>query len=84
MAEYGLVCARLREEGLDLVAELIEKLQAERDALKVERDALSAYFKQVYSQPDCNDCAKKDCGYKPRIGENVRINCPLWSGTAEG
>ena len=28
---------------------------------------------------DCNDCGKKSrCEYEPRMGEYVRINCPLW------
>ena len=28
---------------------------------------------------NCNTCGiKKKCGYCPRLGENVRYNCPLW------
>ena len=40
MAEYGLFCAKLRREGFAVVADLIEKLQAERDAAEQERDKL--------------------------------------------
>lgn len=33
---------------------------------------------EVSRLPDCNDCAKqRECEYCPRIGEQVRINCPL-------
>ena len=32
----------------------------------------------------CNDCAiRRECGYCPRLGENVRYNCPLWKGKNE-
>ncbi len=27
---------------------------------------------------DCNDCGRLDCGYKPQLGADTRINCPLW------
>lgn len=26
----------------------------------------------------CNDCKNMDCEYRPRAGESVRWNCPLW------
>ncbi len=26
----------------------------------------------------CNDCKDKDCEYRPKLGESVRWNCPLW------
>ena len=34
----------------------------------------------VSKMHDCNDCKDADCPYKPRWGENVRFNCPLWKG----
>ena len=37
---------------------------------------------QILSLPDCNDCQRQGCEYKPRVGENVRNNCPLWKGSA--
>ena len=40
MAEYGLICAKLRSEGCGIIADVIENLQAERDALEQERDKL--------------------------------------------
>lgn len=30
------------------------------------------------SQNSCNDCGKVNCEYAPKIGQPVRINCPLW------
>lgn len=36
------------------------------------------YYDRVSSYDDCNNCKRKECEYKPRLGEMVRINCPLW------
>ena len=36
------------------------------------------YAIEVQSYHDCNDCGCKSCKYKPKPGELVRINCPLW------
>ena len=36
------------------------------------------YTNKVTSFHDCNDCGKKDCKYRPKLGEMTRINCPLW------
>lgn len=33
--------------------------------------------KQVARMPNCNDCVKADCEYKPPWGMPVRYNCPL-------
>lgn len=36
-------------------------------------------FEKLVSLPDCNECgALKNCIYKPRVGDPVRNNCPLW------
>ena len=26
----------------------------------------------------CNDCGEIDCHHKPKCGDQVRWNCPLW------
>lgn len=57
-----------------------EKLRAELDRVKVERDAYQAYFKDLSSKPDCNTCEKRNCDYRPKLGATVRANCPLYSG----
>ena len=57
-----------------------EKLRAELERVKVERDAYQVYFKALSSKPDCNTCEKRNCDYRPRLGATVRVNCPLYSG----
>lgn len=57
-----------------------EKLRAELERVKVERDAYQAYFKDLSSKPDCNTCEKRNCEYRPKPGATVRANCPLYSG----
>lgn len=57
-----------------------EKLRAELEQVKAERDAYQVYFKDLSSKPDCNTCEKRNCDYRPKIGATVRVNCPLYSG----
>lgn len=57
-----------------------EKLRAELERVKVERDAYQVYFKDLSSKPDCNTCEKRNCNYRPKLGATVRVNCPLYSG----
>ena len=57
-----------------------DKLRAELEQVKVERDAYQAYFKDLSSKPDCNTCEKRNCNYRPKLGATVRVNCPLYSG----
>ena len=61
-------------------AEALEQLQAELERVRVERDAYKVYFMDVSSKPDCNTCEKRGCEYRPRVGDTVRANCPLYSG----
>ena len=61
-------------------ADAIEQLQAELRQVRVERDAYKIYFIAVSSKPDCNTCEKRGCEYRPRVGDTVRANCPLYSG----
>lgn len=61
-------------------ADALEQLQAELERVRVERDAYKVYFMDVSSKPDCNTCEKRGCEYKPRVGDTVRANCPLYSG----
>lgn len=44
--------------------------------------AISAidYTQRVGLLPNCNTCKKIECEYRPGIGEQVRINCPLYEG----
>lgn len=39
------------------------------------------YIDRKAQQHDCNDCEKgikRTCEHLPGIGEDTRINCPLW------
>lgn len=93
--DYDKLIERLRKEAYgsdieDLLLEAAtalstlraenEKLRAELERVKVERDAYQAYFKDLSSKPDCNTCEKRNCEYRPKPGAIVRVNCPLYSG----
>lgn len=45
-------------------------------------DAIDAinYVRQISKLHDCNDCKDRDCKYRPKLGEAVRINCFAWKG----
>ena len=47
-------------------------------------DCLMAY-RLVQKSGSCNDCAllNNQCRYAPRIGEQVRYNCPFYSREEE-
>ena len=53
-------------------------------ALLIKAADCIRYAERISALHDCNDCGKvKTCEYLPRIGENTRINCPLWMGANE-
>lgn len=36
-------------------------------------------YESLLDLPNCNNCGiLKTCKYMPKLGEYVRINCPLW------
>lgn len=37
----------------------------------------------VSTHDNCNNCADKGCQYRPKPGQSVRWNCPLWKGAKE-
>jgi chromosome segregation ATPase len=61
-----------------------EKLRAELEQVKHQRDSYRLYHDDLASKPNCNTCADKDCKYRPIPGDTVRANCPLWRGPEEG
>ena len=75
---YGFKQEECRE-----AAEALTTLQAELEKVKAERDAYKIYFDDLSSKPDCNTCDDRDCRYRPRVGDTVRVNCPLWRGKKE-
>lgn len=32
----------------------------------------------ISTYDNCNNCGDKNCQYRPKLGEHVRWNCPLW------
>lgn len=62
----------------------IQKLRAELEQVKHQRDSYRLYHDDLASKPNCNTCADKDCKYRPIPGDTVRANCPLWRGQKEG
>lgn len=47
-----------------------------------EKCAYKQEFEKLMALPSCNDCrerARNGCQCAPRVGEFVRINCPMWS-----
>lgn len=57
------------------------------DEYKITIKALENEYKRrikaLITKGCCNDCGKKDCEYRPKWGEVVRFNCPLWEKKAE-
>ena len=75
---------RLTDENAFLRKAYREKAELMRLASAAQEIAANAaegpykdYYDRVASLPDCNDCGRGACEYKPRWGEQVRINCPL-------
>ena len=40
-------------------------------------------YGEILKLNNCNTCRNKNCPYRPRWGERVRINCPLYIGGEE-
>lgn len=36
------------------------------------------YAHQIQSLNNCNTCTKKECKYRPKLGQLARINCFDW------
>ena len=41
-------------------------------------DCLIAY-RNITKLNNCNECARRDCTYRPKLGEMVRFNCPAFT-----
>lgn len=60
------------------------KVSNELEQVKAERETYKMFFDDVTGKPDCNDCGRFECEYKPKVGETTRFNCPLWRGMQGG
>lgn len=38
------------------------------------------YVEFMKGQHNCNDCGRKECEHRPKIGDPVRVNCFMWEG----
>jgi len=36
----------------------------------------------ILKHPNCIDCQRQGCEYRPSQGQDLRFNCPLWKGSA--
>lgn len=51
-----------------------------REAIKVLNNVIVHLedYEKILKLNDCNTCRNKNCLYRPKWGERVRINCPLY------
>lgn len=76
------------EQEIDYYRERIKELLAELETARAcDICAQKRGFEYWMNKPNCNDCAHSahsSCGFCPKPGEDVRINCPLWKPKKEG
>lgn len=41
-------------------------------------DSLMALRNIYQMAKDCNDCGNEDCPNKPKPGQQITFNCPIW------
>ena len=51
-----------------------------REAVKTLQDVITYLeeYDAILKLNNCNSCRNKNCPYRPKWGERVRINCPLY------
>ena len=67
-------------EHLKLATADMDHLRDELEQAKAEITGYKIYYEEMTSKEDCNTCNKLACIYRPRLGDTVRVNCPLWRG----
>lgn len=81
LMEQAAAALEDKQDALDFAISLNLKYVKELEQVKRERDAYEFCGKDLLSRGNCNDCGgKENCDYRPRPGETVRANCPLWRG----
>ena len=66
------ILAQIHELRLGKQKEIIELDIVDKEARKL------IYFRDmICNLPTCNDCINRECGVRPRPGEQVRYNCHL-------
>lgn len=96
-ADEAIVQAIIREAERAGVSDLclidreyiLDALRLKRESGKAADCTQCCYkqeFEKLMALPSCNDCIERTrnrCGCAPRVGEFVRINCPMWSSEKE-
>ena len=51
-----------------------------REAIKALNNVIAHLedYEKILKLNNCNTCRNKNCLYRPKWGERVRINCPLY------
>ena len=51
-----------------------------REAIKTLQNVIAYLedYEDISNLNNCNSCRNKNCPYRPKWGERVRINCPLY------
>lgn len=87
LCNFTPICGKERAEEAVKIIRSIEaenvRLRTELEQVKHQCAEYRVYYDDLSSKPDCNTCTNEGCGYKPRPGDIVRANCPLWCGAKE-
>ena len=76
----GSKALRMEVTGMANLWDIRKQLQEHIDWCEVVINAID-YIDRKARQHDCNDCMKsvtRSCEYLPGLGEDTRVNCPLW------
>jgi hypothetical protein len=73
------------KEAIEILEELqkfFKKLKTIEETKTIQKALDEAFKAMAYTefmkgQHNCNDCGAV-CEYRPKLGENVRWNCPHW------
>ena len=51
-----------------------------REAIKILNSVITYLedYEEISRLNNCNGCGNENCPYRPKWGERVRINCPLY------
>ena len=64
---------RVQEERGDGMSSIDETIKTLQNAITYLEE-----YGEILKLNDCNTCRNKNCPYRPKCGERVRINCPLY------
>ena len=71
---------RIIENHARQTIENLAMMKKNRDELleiKRKESNYQTFAEMIYKLPTCNDCYRKGCPHKPKLGQTVRYNCHL-------